>query len=92
MTQEEIIFKIMNKEIIDDNFKKCVKGYHLVNSSPINETVWEDINELVFSSSKIEVYSKSDGSHSSGMDIDCSLGKISNKSTKYSNNRNNISN
>jgi hypothetical protein len=50
-------------ETIDDNFKKCVFGYHLINSSPINETVWEDINSLVFSSSGIEVYKKSDGSH-----------------------------
>lgn len=76
-----------NIELIDLNFKKCVGGYHLVNSSPINETIWEDINTLILSSLKIDIYSKSNGSHSSGMDINCSLGKISNKSAKYSNNR-----
>jgi hypothetical protein len=38
-------------------------------------------------SSGINIYSKSDGSHSSGMDIHCSLGRISNKSAKYSNNK-----
>ena len=32
-----------NIELIDINFKKCVKGYHLINSSSINETIWEDI-------------------------------------------------
>lgn len=77
-------------EIVDANFKKCVAGYHLVNFSPINETIWEDINSLVFSSSGISVYTKSDGSHLSGMDINCSLGRISNKSAKYSNKKKHI--
>ena len=77
-------------EQIDINFKKCVKGYHLINSSSINETIWEDINAIIFSSSGIDIYSKSDGSHSSGMDINCSLGRISNKSAKYANNKKSI--
>jgi hypothetical protein len=79
--------EIKNIELFDINFKKCVKGYHLINSSYINETIWEDINALIFKASKIDIYSKSNGSHVSGMDIDCSLGKISNKSAKYSNNK-----
>jgi hypothetical protein len=79
-----------NVELIDINFKKCVKGYHLINSSIINETIWEDINAIIFSSLGIEIYSKSDGSHSSGMDIDCALGRISNKSAKYFNNKKSI--
>jgi hypothetical protein len=79
-----------NMELVDINFKKCVKGYHLINSSSINETIWEDINAIIFRSLGIEVYSKSDGSHSSGMDISCSLGRISNKSAKYSNNKKSI--
>jgi hypothetical protein len=72
-----------NMELIDINFKKCVQGYHLINSSIIKESVWEDINSLIFSSVGIEVYSQSDGSHQPGMDINCSLGGISNKSAKY---------
>jgi hypothetical protein len=79
-----------NIELIDTNFKKCVKGYHLINSSIINETIWEDINAVIFSSLGIEIYSKSDGSHSSGMDINCALGRISNKSAKYFNNKKSI--
>jgi hypothetical protein len=79
-----------NIELIDINFKKCVTGYHLVNLSPINETIWEDINATVFASLGIDIYSKSDGSHLSGMDINCSLGRISNKSAKYSNNKSSI--
>jgi hypothetical protein len=78
---------VINYELINMNFKKCVKGYHLINSSPINETIWEDLNAIIFSASGIEMYSKSDGSHSSGMDINCSLGRISNKSSKYSNHK-----
>jgi len=79
-----------NIELIDINFKKCVKGYHLINSSSINETIWEDINAIILSSLGITIYSKSEGSHSSGMDIHCSLGRISNKSAKYSNNKKSI--
>jgi len=76
--------------LIQEKFKKCITGYHLLNASPINETMWEDLNSLIFSSVGIEVYSKSDGSHLSGMDIDCSLGKISNKSAKYATNQKSI--
>lgn len=72
-----------NPQLVNANFKKCVKGYHLVNSSPINETIWEDINATIFTSLGIAVYSKSDGSHLSGMDMDTSIGRISNKSAKY---------
>jgi len=79
-----------NSELINVNFEKCVKGYHLINSSPINETIWEDINATILSSLRINIYSKSNGSHSSGMDINCSLGRISNKSAKYSNNKKSI--
>ncbi len=74
----------MNLELINVNFVKCIKGYHMINTSPVNETIWEDLNSLIFTTSNIDVYTKSDGSHLSGMDIDCSIGKISNKSAKYS--------
>lgn len=79
-----------NPNLIDINFKKCIKGYHLINSSVINETIWEDINAIILSSLGILIYSKSEGSHSSGMDINCSFGRISNKSAKYSNNKKSI--
>ena len=79
-----------NVELIDINFKKCIKGFHLINSCPINETIWEDINSLIFTSLGINIYYKSDGSHLSGMDINCLLGKISNKSAKYNKNKKSI--
>jgi hypothetical protein len=52
-----------NIELIDVNFKKCVQGYHLINASIIKESVWEDINSLIFSSVGIEVFAQSEGSH-----------------------------
>lgn len=84
------IEKFCNKNLLEENFKKCVKGYHLVNSSPIIEKIWEELNATLFTSVGIEVQSKSDGSHSPGMDIQCSLGGISNKSGKYSNQKKSI--
>lgn len=76
--------------LIDTNFKKCITGYHLINESPVNETMWEDLNAEVFASVGIEIQKKSDGSHLPGMDISCSLGGLSNKSAKYSANRRNF--
>ena len=75
------------RELLDVNFKKCVTGYHLINETVIKETMWESINSQILESSGIKVYSKSDGGHKSGMDIDCSLGKFSNKSSIYSKNK-----
>jgi len=81
---------LCNMESVNINFNKCINGYHMINSSPVNETIWEDLNAVIFTSLGIEVYSKSDGSHSPGMDIKCALGNVSNKSAKYSNNRKSI--
>ena len=77
--------KFCDKRLIEENFKKCVKGYHLINSSPIIEKIWEDLNSTIFTSVGIDVLSKSDGSHLPGMDIQCTMGGISNKSGKYAN-------
>ena len=76
--------------LLDSNFKKCIAGYHLINSSPVSDTVWEDINEQVFLCSGIQIHTKSNGSHLSGMDIDSSIGRMSNKSAKYSANKKSI--
>jgi hypothetical protein len=84
------IEQFCNKILIEEIFKKCVKGYHLINSSPIIEKIWEHINATIFNSIGIEVLSKSDGSHLPGMDILCTLGGISNKSGKYTNQKKSI--
>lgn len=84
------IEKFCDKKLIEENFKKCLKGYHLVNSSPIIEKIWEELNATLFTSVGITIQSKSNGSHASGMDIQCTLGGISNKSGKYSKNKKTI--
>ena len=85
--ENEILIKkneLYDKNLVNINFKKCVEGYHLINSQPINETTWEEINATIFSASGVNLYSTSGGSHKPGMDINCSFGRISNKSAKYS--------
>jgi len=83
---EEDIVPI-NKSQFADNFAKCVQGYHFINSEPINETIWETINSQVLSVSGCAVSNTSSGSHTSGRDITCELGGLSNKSAKYSKNK-----
>jgi len=65
------------------NFDRCIQGYHLVNSEPAKESIWENLNEQIFVESGCPVENKSCGSHSPGSDITCALGNISNKSAKY---------
>jgi hypothetical protein len=77
--------------ILSKLFSKCILGYHLVNNSCIKETLWEDINIQILNASNILVSSSSNGSHQSGADIVCSLGKLSNKSSKYNKNHFQIS-
>ena len=65
------------------NFAKCVQGYHLVNKEPIKESRWEEINATMLHASGCDVHTQSNGSHASGMDLACTLGSFSNKSTVY---------
>ena len=65
------------------NFEKTVHGYHLVNSDPLKESMWESVNAQIFVASGCPVESKSSGSHAPGSDITCAIGNISNKSAKY---------
>ncbi len=68
-------------------FEKCVCGYHYINDEPLKETSWEEVNALIFSHSQCDVTSQSGGSHKSGSDITCSLGRFSNKTTQYEKNK-----
>lgn len=66
-----------------DTFTKCIKGYHLINDTPIKESTWEDINIEILNATGNVVKSSSNGSHAPGADIVCSLGKFSNKTARY---------
>ncbi len=64
------------------NFNKCVSGYHIVNDTPIKESVWESINMQILEASGCKP-SASPGSHRSGMDLSCSFGRLSNTTSVY---------
>lgn len=87
MTEQTKNMTSINKMQFSDNFTKCVTGYHFINTEPVNETVWEAINGQVLELSGCPVQNTSSGSHSSGRDILCGLGGLSNKSAKYSKKR-----
>jgi hypothetical protein len=72
------------KKKFRENFTKAVKGYHLLNDTPIKEARWEDVNATILEASGFPVVSQN-GSHVSGADLTCSFGSLSNKSMKYSN-------
>ncbi len=72
-----------HKEALALNFTKCVTGYHLVNSDPIKETVWESINARILHASGVEISAQSAGSHKPGADLGSTLGAFSNKTTQY---------
>ena len=91
-TIEQKILDDMMKQLFALNFNKCVKGYHLLNASPINETIWETINSEILENSDCKVQIMSNGSHSTGKDITCDLGGLSNKSAKYDKSKKNPKN
>ena len=74
---------LFDQKILSTYFSLCVKGYHLLNTDPIKEAVWESINSLIFKYSGIHVVTQACGSHSPGCDIETDKGKFSNKSAKY---------
>lgn len=74
----------MNNPALVKNFEACVQGYHMLNTDPIKEGVWESINAVILQKSGYNVTHQSKGSHSPGADISCeTFGNISNKSAKY---------
>jgi len=75
--------KLFDQSELSKYFNLCVKGYHMLNSEPIKEAVWESVNSLVFKYSGIQVVTQACGSHSPGCDIETDKGKFSNKSAKY---------
>ena len=63
----------------------------MINNNPINETIWETINLEILENCDYKVNYSSNGSHSSGKDISCEWGCLSNKSAKYNKNKDEFS-
>ena len=66
---------------IKENFSNEIRGYHLINSAPIKESVWEEINCNIVNKI-LSVTDKANGNHVSGKDNKYHKWNISNKSTK----------
>jgi hypothetical protein len=74
---------MLPKEELSFYYDLCIQGYHMLNSDPIKEALWEQINSQIFKYSGIQVIGQACGSHSPGCDLETNLGKFSNKSAKY---------
>ncbi len=71
-------------------FRAVITGYHIINKTPIKETVWEEINcDIV--SGVCSITDEANGNHLSGKDNRFDNLNISNKSTKKNGNKISIS-
>ena len=74
-----------NKQKLSQEFEYHIKGYHLINDTPITCHVWEEFNN-----SLVKVYTQvsdsADGNHLSGRDTYWTRKGISQKTTKIDNN------
>jgi len=75
---------------LQPQFTSVIKGYHLINTTPIKESVWEEINCDIVRHSCI-VTDQANGNHKSGKDNRFDNINISNKSTKQNGNTVSIS-
>lgn len=78
------IHKVLKQPAIKKRFRDEVKGYHILNSKPIKESVWESINANIVSSHCV-VSEEAMGNHLSGIDNKFDDWRISNKTAKVVN-------
>ena len=82
--------RLSNNTHIKNKFEQEIKGYHLLNETPIKESVWEEINcNIVKDICKISDCAY--GNHLSGKDNKFDNWNISNKTTKVENGKINMS-
>ena len=81
------IFLKFKSEKIKQEFRNEIKGYHLINSSPIKESVWEEINRNIVRNECI-ITEEANGNHLSGKDNKFDCWTISNKTCKIEKNKN----
>jgi hypothetical protein len=72
------------KTILAENFSKCIQGHHLLYNTPVKESIWEEVEEMILTCSGYTVSDMANGGHASGADKSCEgLGKLSDKTGKY---------
>jgi hypothetical protein len=85
MSNNNNIFYCLKSKDIFKEFKNNVKGYHMINNSPIKEAVWEDLNVDIVKH-KCTVTDFANGNHKSGKDNKFNNWNISNKTCKIDKN------
>lgn len=77
---------LLKFKTLQPRFTEVITGYHMINDTPIKESVWEEINCSIVN--KIcAVSEKANGNHISGKDNKFGHLNISNKSTKINGTR-----
>lgn len=87
LVKKNNIYKKFRIDSIKSKFKDEIFGYHLINSVPIKESVWESINCNIVKNDCI-VSDCADGNHVSGKDNKFDNWNISNKTLKIEKNGN----
>ena len=85
ITQKNNIFMRFKKTRVKNSFKKEIWGYHLINQTPIKESVWEEINRNIVRDVCV-ISDCANGNHLSGKDNKFDNWNISNKTAKVENN------
>ena len=84
------IYNRFKSEKTKKKFMQEINGYHLINETPIKESVWEEINRNIVNNN-CKVSDNANGNHQSGKDTKFDNWNISNKTGKIINNKINIS-
>jgi hypothetical protein len=80
------IHTLLRQKEVKKRFKQEILGYHMINSNPVKESVWEDINANIVSDHCV-ITEQALGNHLSGIDMKFNNWRISNKTAKISGNR-----
>ena len=75
-----LIEQIKGNPKIINRFKTELQGYHCVNTSPLKESRWEDVNESILTP-YFAITDVAKGDHRSGKDMVCNGVGLSNKSS-----------
>ena len=84
------IYTLLQSTYIKEKFINEVNGYHFIHTSPIKESIWEEINMNIVKN-YCSITDIANGNHMSGKDVKFNKWNISNKTCKLENNKLNIS-
>nr|QOI90627.1 hypothetical protein HWQ62_00496 [Pyramimonas orientalis virus] len=80
------IYKSLKTNCVRKRFGDEIRGYHMINKSPVKEAVWENINGNVVEPF-LQVTDRANGNHLSGKDMCFDDWNISNKTAKVVNDK-----